>query len=290
MSLKIICFFFLSFTVCAAELQETSLSKTNGQELAVAAANNDLPKIKEILRMVCGNGSIRVSHEIFPSILDAINRTSDTECLRVLFQIKANTYRHELVLIFAELEKVTKSIDGCPKDIAAIIVEYISPDSLTEDDLASVFKRQASNPLKYLEVDCSLELGNEREFIQALKRRDCAKAHNLLKPENINFSFQDDSKMSLLHYATVSGFNSIVETLLANKAAVDAVNAFKETSLMLASTQNRVSIIRLLLRAGADTELVDCNGRKALDLTICKQALEQQFAYEPRKRHKTSSF
>lgn len=71
---------------------------------------------------------------------------------------------------------------------------------------------------------------------------------------------------SALMYASCHCNLQIVELLLGNGADLNERSRLGRTPLMWASQKNCLSVVRLLVERGADIELIDQDGKKAMDL------------------------
>ena len=69
-----------------------------------------------------------------------------------------------------------------------------------------------------------------------------------------------------LHHAIAPDRMPLIEVLLAHDAPVDGTNYQGETPLMRAASIGLVAVIRRLLAAGADVQVRDVNGRRAIDI------------------------
>lgn len=64
----------------------------------------------------------------------------------------------------------------------------------------------------------------------------------------------DDQGLTALHHAVLSGFEDCVKELVKVGTDLNAVTAFEETPLNLAAQKKREHIVRILLKARADTK------------------------------------
>eukprot|EP00435_Cladocopium_sp_Y103_P071953 s995_g38.t2 len=77
---------------------------------------------------------------------------------------------------------------------------------------------------------------------------------------------EEDHGITALHYAAV-GHAALVEFLLSKNAPVDAMTSYESnTPLMNAAKNCRVDCVKLLLAAGARTDLKNICGKTAMDL------------------------
>jgi uncharacterized membrane protein YgcG len=73
------------------------------------------------------------------------------------------------------------------------------------------------------------------------------------------------STTALIH-ASLFGRTQIVDMLLARKASVDRPNSFGDTALMAAADGDNATVVRRLLKAGAQTDLRNGGGRSAMEI------------------------
>lgn len=83
----------------------------------------------------------------------------------------------------------------------------------------------------------------------------------------VDINYRDDSNMTILGEAVLSGNAAIVETILARGADVNGRLDAGWTPLMLAASRNDAAVLRVLLSAGADRELISDSGQTSLDLS-----------------------
>jgi ankyrin repeat protein len=97
------------------------------------------------------------------------------------------------------------------------------------------------------------------------KRRDTAWLAFLLA-KDAKPDIRDADGNTPLMIATQSGFVEGADLLLKRRATVDAINSRGETALILATQQRNVSLVRLLIAAGANPRKTDRTaGMSALD-------------------------
>lgn len=88
---------------------------------------------------------------------------------------------------------------------------------------------------------------------------------NYLLQRGANIYARNASGMTALHAAAYAGQTEIVSLLVAKGASAnDAANRFETTPLHLASEENHVETVRVLLGHGADFTAVEINGFSAL--------------------------
>lgn len=79
-------------------------------------------------------------------------------------------------------------------------------------------------------------------------------------------NLKDKDGMTCLHWAADRGHLSIVQYLLSGKADVNATDDCGNSPLHIACMSQQKEVVRLLLDAGADTSLVNCDGEAVIDL------------------------
>lgn len=70
----------------------------------------------------------------------------------------------------------------------------------------------------------------------------------------VDIDHSDDQGLTALHHAVLSGFEDCVKELVKVGTDLNAVTAFEETPLNLAAQKKREHIVRILLKARADTQ------------------------------------
>ena len=68
--------------------------------------------------------------------------------------------------------------------------------------------------------------------------------------------------------AAMRGHHEVVIELLRGKARVNATNHAKVTALMLAAQHGHAYIVRLLLDSGANKNMQDSTGKRAIDYAV----------------------
>lgn len=95
-------------------------------------------------------------------------------------------------------------------------------------------------------------------------------------PDHLNI--RDDSLCTPLIIATIENKIGMLELLIERKANLDAVNKHGCTALILAADQGKYDCVKALLEAGADATIKHTSGRTAEDctnLTNIKQLFER---------------
>ena len=115
-------------------------------------------------------------------------------------------------------------------------------------------------------IDALLLIEAEKEFYKAAEEGDYNKVAKLLE-SGANANSKGDYDESALAVAARQGHEEIVKLLLENHALVDAREMGGTTPLMWASTAD---IVELLLRAGADINAVDNEGRSVLRHAVAR--------------------
>jgi hypothetical protein len=88
---------------------------------------------------------------------------------------------------------------------------------------------------------------------------------NYLLQRGADIDARNASGLSTLHAAAYSGQTDIVKLLVAKGAKVnDAANRFKVTPLHLASEENHIAIVQVLLKQDADSSVVEFNNFTAM--------------------------
>lgn len=268
----------ISWSLLAMEENNFSLGN---EELNIAASQNDAKKIKSILQSLPTGDD---PFEIARLSEAAVKCTHDEDCLKSLYRTKSDSEERFLSPMIAQIsEHLIMDEKKCPKEILAIVVEYVVSYSTTQDKIDSLFRRKRSNTSSTKTMDASFRLGKESDFIKALKESKFHIAETILDGGLVNFNFKDE-RTSMLHIASAMGITGIVKKLMENGASVDALNDKGETPLMLASDNLRLNVVKLLLESHADPEICDSYGRTSANRTMCKGILELLNAHANEKR------
>lgn len=114
-------------------------------------------------------------------------------------------------------------------------------------------------------VSCGHDV--ERELFSTIREGDLQHAMAILnnKPKLINGALSHNRRLSPLHYAASHGQSEVLLLLLEKGASLNAMNHHRQTPLMLACKNGRVSCIEQLVDWGADILVFDAlNGRTCL--------------------------
>ena len=116
---------------------------------------------------------------------------------------------------------------------------------------------------------------NNKSLINAAKEGNADLVKKLLADGNVNgkvnIDFQDKHGATALMYASLNGYDNVVEQLLVKKANVDLVDKDGRTAFMMASmVDSKVAsqhghdeVVEKLLGAKANVDLADKDGRTA---------------------------
>ncbi|KAF5296874.1 hypothetical protein FQA39_LY12392 [Lamprigera yunnana] len=176
------------------------------------------------------------------------------------------------------VEKICDFLVACLRNKSKIIIKILNlcDDLLIKRYMASVTNERKQTGLHLTIsktiISTMLEYGadiNGRDYcgrtplIRAIKKEK-VEVINLIISKGANVAIADFHKTSVLSHATKHGLEEIVEFLINSKAIdVNSCNIFGITSLMLASRNGNVNIIKMLLNAGAFVNAVDDTGLSA---------------------------
>jgi len=96
----------------------------------------------------------------------------------------------------------------------------------------------------------------ERNLISSTKRGDFAAVENLIN-QHANVNAPDDSpdRLTALHYAAQYGEKNIAELLIQHHADIDALDIHGMTPLFRALDQNKIDMMKLLIKHAADPNI-----------------------------------
>lgn len=207
-------------------------------------------------------------------VIKAIDHTHNKNCLRRLFAFKARFEKGWLLKAYLEIKR-----HFYLQDLANIIAEYVSTDSLTVHEFNEIIGRAvATCPIKILKRGRP-DRTHWEKLMTAIKSQDISLALSLQENKTPLY-FRDQDEKTALHHAASLGLDAVVHILILNGAPLEARDKRGETALMLAAKGNRVSMVKLLLKQGANPKALDSNRKGSIDKTICKPVLELLFAYE----------
>lgn len=87
----------------------------------------------------------------------------------------------------------------------------------------------------------------------------------LQKGAKPNFFYRQEDGKNSLHVAAENGFVDIVQVLLDNGAAIDSVASSSQgTAIIFASANDRLDIVKLLIKYGANVNASNCYGNTSL--------------------------
>ena len=139
--------------------------------------------------------------------------------------------------------------------------------------------------VKYANADCNLPNDFTRNSLLIATRKNQLNVVELLLEKNVNINFNDANGCNALHIACTQGFTETVEILLNHWATkkrrdhegifdIDVMDNLSLTSLMKASINNHLEIVKLLLQFGANPRVVTNNGESSLTLACMQENLE----------------
>jgi ankyrin repeat protein len=103
-----------------------------------------------------------------------------------------------------------------------------------------------------------------RELLEAVNKGDPKRVGQLLA-QGVNVEARDENLQTALFIACLLGLAEIAILLVRGKARVNAKCQKQAlTPLMVASVNGDIRIVNLLVKSGADLDLVDIDGRTAL--------------------------
>ena len=119
--------------------------------------------------------------------------------------------------------------------------------------------------------DIDARIKNHRTLLMAASMYGHTNAVNVLLQDGANVALTDKRLgCTALHFAAGSSDNSgeILRCLIANGADVNGVNKVKHTPLMIAAIRGHINALTLLIKHGADVDLQDSDGYKALHFAV----------------------
>lgn len=109
---------------------------------------------------------------------------------------------------------------------------------------------------------------NRLDWVQALLKRGA--------------NLGEDGQWTALHYAASKGYLSVVEALLKGGAAIDIRSPNSTTPIMMAARSGQEDMVRLLIKRGADTSVVNDAGYNAAGYAL--KAQKKELAFEIMRR------
>ena len=119
--------------------------------------------------------------------------------------------------------------------------------------------------------DIDARIKNHRTLLMAASMYGHTNAVNGLLQDGANVALTDNRLgCTALHFAAGSSDNSgeILRCLIENGADVNGVNKVKHTPLMIAAIRGHINALTLLIKHGADVDLQDSDGYKALHFAV----------------------
>ena len=119
--------------------------------------------------------------------------------------------------------------------------------------------------------DIDARIKNHRTLLMAASMYGHTNAVNVLLQDGANVALTDKRLgCTALHFAAGSSDNSgeILRCLIENGADVNGVNKVKHTPLMIAAIRGHINALTLLIKHGADVDLQDSDGYKALHFAV----------------------
>ena len=119
--------------------------------------------------------------------------------------------------------------------------------------------------------DIDARIKNQRTLLMAASMYGHTNAVNVLLQDGANVALTDKRLgCTALHFAAGSSDNSgeILRCLIENGADVNGVNKVKHTPLTIAAIRDHINALTLLIKHGADVDLQDSDGYKALHFAV----------------------
>ncbi|CAH3178494.1 unnamed protein product [Porites lobata] len=119
--------------------------------------------------------------------------------------------------------------------------------------------------------DIDARIKNHRTLLMAASMYGHTNAVNVLLQDGANVALTDKRLgCTALHFAAGSSDNSgeILRCLIENGADVNGVNKVKHTPLMIAAIRGHINALTLLIKHGANVDLQDSDGYKALHFAV----------------------
>ena len=119
--------------------------------------------------------------------------------------------------------------------------------------------------------DIDARIKNHRTLLMAASMYGHTNAVNVLLQDGANVALTDKRLgCTALHFAAGSSDNSgeILRCLIENGADVNGVNKVKHTPLTIAAIRDHINALTLLIKHGADVDLQDSDGYKALHFAV----------------------
>lgn len=178
--------------------------------------------------------------------------------------MRRNCWRLGLVLIALAGAAAPSSRVAAQGDLNDLLVLPRAAERNDFDDILTMLQR--GDP-----VDSEGE--DQRAALSFAAANGNLQIMDLLLDHRPDVDHRDRFGDTALHWAALSGQTGAVKRLLAAHAAINAQNGQGTTPLMLAIGANRREVVRVLVAAGANTQLQDYTGHDAAWYATDKPAL-----------------
>ena len=139
--------------------------------------------------------------------------------------------------------------------------------------------------VKNANANCNSTNDFTRNSLLISTRKNQLNVVELLLEKNIDINFKDANGCNALHVACTSGFTQLVRLLLNHWAAqkrknpkgifdIDVIDNLSLSSLMKASINNHLEIVKELLMFGANPRITTSRGESSLTLACMQENLE----------------
>ena len=255
------------------DLTEKLLDK--GADINITNLKGEAP-----LHLAAALGNVNLIELLLSNGAD-INLKTNEGITPLVTAIRKRNVQAAKVFIFSGADKFAVSANN----ISAM--DYIKAEGL--DDLLVFYKEgfpkldaKGNTPLHHAIYQNGVStvrdiLNKDRTFIDVRNKKGLTPL--LIAISNLNYGITDlllkfganpnlvreDNRTSPLHTAALNGISWLGEILLEYKANINALDNEGATPLILAARGHHREFIALLLRRGADINIVDDSGKKAID-------------------------
>ena len=255
-----------------------SVFNIHASELTDAIRSNDISKVKKLIQTKVNLEEVEAG--ITPLSLSV--KENKNEITKLLLEANANpNLRDEkfitplMLAVCNQNSEIVKLLIKNNADINANTQHETMLVKATRCSNAEIVQILLDSGIDY-EKRIRTKLISPRPVVEALKVKKFDIADVLL---NFNFDINEGSyngNLSPLCFFSQNGETEAVSYLIKKKANLNHLAQLNYTPLMFAATENRIEVVKLLIDAGADVNIVSKDDNESTALSLAREKKHEE--------------